>query len=441
MFGRSYMGTAQFLAAMAAPPSLRAIFPQMAMQDLYSFIYSGGIFRHDFARQWSRDVRALDTTATHVRVDHDPVGLLSRTARRRHRRNRDFFEMFRALPFRDSVDARTGSSPYLSPARSYEKLRTSARSLPVYQVAGWFDPFVRDAFVSFSNLPEPKRLVVGPWAHQGTAGIDLGDEHTRWYQQWINGTPSGIADEPPLWYYTMGASQGTRWHPASQWPILEAEPTCFYFGSGPIGSVRSVNDGLLRREPPGDDHVDEYVVDTSTTSGPATRWTNAYGGPYRYPDMRTNDEKGLTYTTHTFGRDLQVTGHPLAHLWVTSSAEDGDFFAYLEDVDRDGASRYVSEGALRASHRALSEPPVPLVGLPYHRSFLSDLAPLPRDPVELAFDLFPISWVFAAGHRIRVTITCADRDNALTPTQASPPRVRLHRSPAHPSRLVLPVVV
>jgi hypothetical protein len=37
---------------------------------------------------------------------------------------------------------------------------------------------------------------------------------------------------------------------------------------------------------------------------------------------------------------------------------------------------------------------------------------LGNEPVELVFDLLPTSYVFDAGHRIRVTITCADKDIA-----------------------------
>jgi predicted acyl esterase len=109
-------------------------------------------------------------------------------------------------------------------------------------------------------------------------------------------------------------------------------------------------------------------------------------------------------------------------------------------VGADGSSRYVTEGVLRASHRALGKPPLAYLGLPYHRSFERDVIALPRHPVELVFDLHPISYLFAASRRIRLTITCADHDNALTPALRSPPTVQIHRDRQHPSYLVIPVV-
>lgn len=60
MYGRSYLGIIQYLAASTAPPHLKAIFPEMAMFDLYTFGYSGGVFRHDFTANWSRSVANLD---------------------------------------------------------------------------------------------------------------------------------------------------------------------------------------------------------------------------------------------------------------------------------------------------------------------------------------------------------------------------------------------
>jgi hypothetical protein len=146
--------------------------------------------------------------------------------------------------------------------------------------------------------------------------------------------------------------------------------------------------------------ADEYLVDYSTTSGTGTRWTAGYDvmSPI-YPNTMTfNDEKGLTYTTPPLPAAVEVTGHPVIHLWVTSSAKDGDFFVYLEDISEDGYSKYITEGNLRASHRATSTAPFESLGLPYHRSYAEDIADLPDQPVELVFDLLPTSYVFDDGY-------------------------------------------
>ncbi|NDJ77559.1 MAG: CocE/NonD family hydrolase, partial [Chloroflexi bacterium] len=186
---------------------------------------------------------------------------------------------------------------------------------------------------------------------------------------------------------------------------------------------------------------DDYVVDYTTTSGTATRWMAGYSGPFGYPDMTANDEKALTYTTPPLEVDTELTGHPVVHLWVTSSADDGDFFVYLEEVESDGTATYLTEGVLRASHRQLSEPPFEYMGLPFQRSYAADLMPLPAgEPVELVFDLQPTSNVFDAGNRIRITVTGADADNYRTPELDPPPTVSIYRSAEYTSYIVLPVI-
>jgi predicted acyl esterase len=114
-------------------------------------------------------------------------------------------------------------------------------------------------------------------------------------------------------------------------------------------------------------------------------------------------------------------------------------FAYLEDVHPDGAVEYLTEGCLRASHRALADAPFDNLGLPYHPSRAQDLLPGSREPVELALDFQPISCVLPAGHRLRLRITGADADNALTPRTSSVPRLNVHCGLEAPSALSLPV--
>ena len=182
-------------------------------------------------------------------------------------------------------------------------------------------------------------------------------------------------------------------------------------------------------------------MDYSTSTGPATRWHNGRGGNFSYPDMAANDAKALTYTTAPLKKAVEVTGHPIVRLWVTSTADDGDFFAYLEEVDENGYSHYLTEGVLRASHRKLDPPPFSYMNLPYHRSYAEDVAPLPSGrPVELIFDLHPTSNIFDAGHRIRLTVTCADQTIFDTPVLSPAPKVSIHRNSKFPSYVQLPVI-
>jgi len=153
-----------------------------------------------------------------------------------------------------------------------------------------------------------------------------------------------------------------------------------------------------------------------------------------------NDTKGFTWTTAPLNAPVEVVGHPIVHLWVTSSAHDFDAIVFLEDVDSTGHSGYVTEGVLRASHRRLGKPPFDNFGLPWPESFKEDITPLPTGPAELVLDLHPTAKRFQAGHRIRVTVQGADRDTHLAVHPKPPPRVSIYHDTDHRSRIELPVL-
>ncbi|MEW6744870.1 MAG: CocE/NonD family hydrolase [Planctomycetota bacterium] len=438
MYGGSYLGTTQYMAAATAPPHLRAIIPFVAPVDLYALAYSGGVFRHDFIDGWSALTRRLDVEIEPAPVAGSEGATLLEAARREHQQNRLTAEQARATPYRDSVDPELGLEFYhaCSPFSYLEAI--SASGVAVYHIAGWFDAFPRDALVLYANLENPQRLAIGPWSHQQMHEYDALGEHLKWYDYWLKGIDNGVANEPPIHYYTMSHQARGEWRSAWEWPLPEERRTRYYFHASARGEPAG---GALSTQSPemGAPSV-TYPVDFTTTSGKATRWTNLYGGPFGYPSMAANDSKAIGFTTAPLATDIEVTGHPVVEFWVQSTAADGDFFVYLEEVGAGGVSHYLTEGVLRASHRARSDPPYHFFELPYHRSFAGDARPLGSEPVELVLDLLPTSNVFNAGNRIRVTITGADIDNALTPVPSPPPVVTLLCDRVHPSAIVLPVI-
>jgi putative CocE/NonD family hydrolase len=283
-------------------------------------------------------------------------------------------------------------------------------------------------------LKVPKKIVIGPWNHYQSQGIDRATEILRWYDYWLKGIDNGIMDESPVLYGVIGLprDKALRW--SNQWPPCESQSVAYYFCEGPSGSVNSVNDGRLSTAV-STAGTDRYVVDYTTTSGPRTRWT---GGPPAYSDMTVNDCKALTYTTTVLKSDIEIAGHPVVHLWIECSADDVDVFAYLEEVESNGRSTYITDGCLRASHRCLSEPDYNRVGLPYHRSFAQDREPLPDEPCELVFDLYPTANLFEAGHQIRLSITCVDCDGYQTPKVNPAPKLKVYGDAERPSRILLP---
>ncbi|MDH3746328.1 MAG: CocE/NonD family hydrolase, partial [Acidobacteriota bacterium] len=315
-----------------------------------------------------------------------------------------------------------------------------------------------------------QRLTIGPWTH--TVGFSTEfhlAEMLRWFDYYLKDIDNGIADEAPIHYYVMlgnntvpessgqfmsrdeqDAENPDHWIAASNWPPRVADST-YYLSAGRSGTVESVNDGkLLTRKPKKKKGSDDHRVDFTSRMGSFSRWMDGYGeeradrpGTTFFDERTAEDQKALTYTSPPLASDLVILGYPVVHLWVTSTAKDGDFFVYLEEVDAEGRAHYVTEGVLRASFRALEKPTWKNFALPFHRCFKKDRAKkLPKTPVELVFDLMGTAILIDEGHRIRITVAGADHENfALYPKpKKGRPTITLHRNREHRSSIELPVV-
>jgi hypothetical protein len=209
----------------------------------------------------------------------------------------------------------------------------------------------------------------------------------------------------------------------------------FYFG--PSGTL--LNDAPLDK-----DGSDSYIVNYEATTGTANRWhTNVGGGDVIYPDRVEEDKKLLTYTSAPMDTNVEITGHPLITLYVSSTAPDGAFFAYFEDVAENGRVTYITEGELRGICRKVSKenPPYKMFG-PFRTFERRDALPfVAGETADLTFDLWATSAVIKKGHRIRIAISCADNDNfARYPLgQDKVPTIRVERNTRFPSKVVLPL--
>lgn len=462
MLGVSAQGISQWLAAGAAPKALKAIVPQMAMFDLFSFTYPGGIFRNEFLKSWADKLSYLDNVKPPVPVDEDKDGSMVKAAVAEHAKNVSVYQSSQEVPYRDGIYTKLNMHPYsdLTPNRFLQGVNSS--SVSVYAIGGWYDMWARDQAAWMNNLTVPRRAIFTPFSHG--AGLNPGwqkmrsriandnlntlaignlelVEHLRFFDYTLKGIDNGIMKEAPIWYYVMSAPAGTAWRSTAQWPLPNEQRTRFYLEVGKSGSIASVNDGTLSTAVPTAQASDAYTVDYTTTMGTTTRWHNGHGTDFFYDDMTAQGKKSLTYTSAPLSADVEVTGHPVVHLWVSSTAADGDFFVYLEDVDASGYAMAITEGQLRASYRKLGTAPFNYMNLPWHSGTAADVAPLPKGAAtELVFDLLPTSKVFAAGHRIRVRITGADVDSYLTPVLNPAPVVSIYRGGSAASYIDLPVI-
>jgi putative CocE/NonD family hydrolase len=474
--GTSYNGaTAEFLLV-NGHPAVRAIAPRFAPFDAYTDIaFPGGIPATWFTETWGRYNAALDRNAPHevtgwwvkllvtgvqpVQGDHDRSMRAGAIAA--HHDNYDVHEQGLSLTFRDDVAPsdpyhndlggrlelvgtpidESGSINLFSPHNYWRDVAASGAA--VYSYSGWFDgAYPHSAIKRYLTVSTAgSRLILGPWNHGGgwhidpigrptRASFDHDGELLRFFDHHLKGLDTGIAAEPQVHYFTMVEE---RWKSADGWPP-PATTMSYYLAA----------ERQLGLDPPASDSsADEYAVDQTAGTGEHSRWHTqvTIGDAVRYPDRTEQDAKLLSYTSAPLDRPLEVTGHPMITLFVTSTASDGTFFVYLEDVDASGHVAYVTEGQLRAIDRRLSDSAPPYrQAVPYRTFKRTDARPLvPGEIAELVFDLLPTSYLFQQGHRIRVAIAGVDASHfAVLP--GGPPMVRVHRSRLYASRLDLPVI-
>ena len=449
MMGGSYEGVTQLMAASTKPPHLKAIFPAMFLFDLYNFPYHNGIYYEDCIvadkdKMNNRTASKIDFIAP---VDTDSLKTELKKAYSFRSKNRFLDDFFSISKYRNSFDSLTQSFLYQdwSPSNYVQEINNS--EIAVYIYGGWFDLFSKDAFLLYANLDGPKKLLMVDTPHSSGKNPNLLQlfitEQLRWFDYWLKDIPNGIIDEPQIALQKIGKTEIDNLTFSSTWPLSNTRNLNVHFHNGRSGSVNSLNDGILdMRKPDVNVGFEEYTADNSTTSGNETRWDNATSKEFNYPNMVANDEKGITFTsTGTLQNNLTVCGHPVITCYAGSSSDDFDLYAYLEDVDANGTSNYVTEGCIRASLRKQGTAPYNNLGLPYHRCFKEDVSYIkPGEIIELKFDLLPTYYEFKKGHKIRVTLTCADKDNTDSHKIFTETEITLYRDAQHASFIELPLM-
>ena len=393
---------------------------------------------------------------------------------REHLNNLDPRQWAPAAPYRNS---RIAGSEYtwIDFGPSDWPVRLAESGVAVYHVGGWFDIFTLGTTRWYATLKKtnPSKMLVHPsfhtslgigpgamagpyWSYFGEdveqASERMKKEQLRFFDRYLKGIKNGIDAEPPVLIYVMN---GEGWRLENEWPLVRQVVRNYYF------EAENTLTRIIKAE-----GADKYKADFAhnSTYGPnkATRWSASYLRDE--PMKRTEkDLKCLTYTTGKLGQDIEVTGHPIIHFWVSSTADYGDFFVYLEDVDEKGEAYYVTEGKLRAGFaRLVSQEDMLAPGtnidilpdLPYHGFKDTDYVDkifAGGNIVELVFDLYPTSWVLKKDHRIRVSIACADWPTFDLHAKLSPkndpdcpentvPSITVYYGTKFPSRIELPII-
>jgi uncharacterized protein len=451
--GTSYTANTAELTSVSNHPAVKAVIPRFSDFDLYKQLaMPGGLFNDFMAREWGNAVAAMDRNEKRgnppigVRpVDDDKDRKLLEAAVRDHLQNPSVYEASKEITFRD--DRPKGWNASMDDLSTFGFRREFERSkVPIYGWASWLDAGTAEgALARFMTFNNPQRLVIGPWSHG--AGYHASPflppntptdpsrdvqmkEATCFFDQHLKGDAKAPGGKE-LIYYTLGEE---KWKTTKVWPLPEAKIQRWYFAA---------DNGLSQSAPAAQSGADKYTVDFDTTTGTKNRWyTQLGGGDVVYPDRAEVDKRLLTYTSAPLDADTEITGHPVVTLQVASTATDGAFIVYLEDVDENGRVTYITEGLLRAIHRKISSEPQPYkLPIPYHSFKRKDAQPLVAgQTAEITFGLYPTSVLIKKGHRIRVAIAGADKDTFVRAPAEGTPVITFARNKRLASFIDLPVV-
>lgn len=455
MYGMSYVGATQWLAAITAPPHLRAIFPAMTAADYHDgWVYQGGAMRLSFVAAWA---------AQFLAIPHLPrLGLTPEECRAEEARMMVALEQLRrTLAYLPLVDlpllARPGLAPYWREWIAHpdfddywQRISISAHhervAVPAFNLGGWYDLFVAGPSRNFAGVRARgatesartgTRLVMGPWTHNAPSIAQAGEVHfgwgatlnveelqLRWFDYWLKDIDNGLMDEPLVRIFVMGRG----WRDEHEWPLARTEYIPYFIHSG--GRAHGLDgDGWLSREAPGAEPPDIFL---SNPLSPVPT-VGAAGAVDQRPVERRTDV--LVYTTPPLTEPLEVTGPVKLVLYASSSAPDTDFTAKLVDVAPNGYARNLCEGVLRARYRNSLSKPEPLE---------------PGRPYALTLDLLVTSNLFQQGHQIRLEIAGSnfprfDRnpntgEPAGTACVLRPAVQTVYHDAEHPTHLLLPVI-
>ena len=374
MYGFSYAGATQLLAAAARPPSLRAMVPAMTASQYHDgWTYQGGALSLAFTLSWAMDLAAAqalrrgDDSAYRERLIpgtcREPMTFLPLNdlpGLRRAGAEGQFFFDWLQHPNQDDYWQRWSLEP-----------RYTGIEVPALHIGGWYDVFLRGTLRNFSGLAADaatetaragQQLVVGPWAHmpwsRHVGCMDFGPDapsqadrrQLAFFDRHLKNKLSGEFGER-VSVFVMGEN---RWRHFDGWPPAGAQPQTLYLHSGGQANTNE-GDGVLSPDAPEHEPPDVFVYSPLAPVGSAGGASCCFAnvapmGPAAQATVES--EPGvLVYTGAAFEDDLTIIGPVQIHLWAVSTACDTDFTAKLCLVQTDGTSVNLCGGIVRARYR------------------------------------------------------------------------------------------
>lgn len=460
MFGESYVGATQWLAAMAHPPHLVGICPGYTASNYHDgWTYQGGAFEQWFNESWT-SILAQDT------LRHNAV------------KYTNAFEGAQKLPLTDyplfnfpSTPSGIASTASLAPYfldwlahPTYDDYwkqisiegHYSDITVPVLTIAAWYDIFLGGSLRNYLGMKahggseaarRGQHLLITVGGHAGwgrkvgdmdfgpaAAEDNLDEIALKWYDFLLKGVQNEFAGKP-VKIFVLGLNQ---WREEDEWPLARAQNTPYFLhASKAANSLR--DDGTLSTLSPRSETPDHFVYDPAnpapTIGGPLCCDENRVPpGPRDQRPAEARDDV-LVYSTPAFAQDTEITGAVTLELFAKSSAVDTDFTAKLVDVAPDGYAQNLTEGIVRARYRDSQE-----------KAALMK----PGQIYKFAIDLWATSNVFRKGHALRLEISSSnfprfDRnlntgEDPAVSVKSVPATNTIYHDSEHPSALILPMV-
>jgi putative CocE/NonD family hydrolase len=380
MMGKSWGGFNCLQVAARQPKALRAVLSVCSTDDRYAddIHYMGGCLLNDNL-WWGTIMLAYQGRP----ADPELVGAGWRDQWRERLENMPFWPALWLKHQRRDAYWQHGSI-----CEDWDAIK-----VPVYLIGGWVDSYTNAVPRMLQHLKVPRKGVIGPWAHiypqDGTPGPAIGflQDAVAWWDRWLKGEQNG-ADKGPMlraWMQDYTAPETTRTKHPGHWVAEEIYPSAgiaaevLYLNADGLGAIAGSEANLALCTP---QHV-------GLASG---EWMGAGCIGELPADQRLDDVGALVFDTEPLKEAMQVLGAPELDLEFTSNKPVAQLCARLCDVAPDGKSLRVSYQVINLTHRDSHANPTPLE---------------PGKRYRLKLALSACGHRFAAGHRIRISLTSA----------------------------------
>lgn len=444
MWGPSYMGSSQWLAAGAGTP-LTVAAPTASALNFYYNVYLGGAYMLPHARAgFSIDLFGPPTdigSSPKWRewYMHLPLADWDKVIGRKVPWQMSMIRHYRPDGFWNGADV-TGDVPRMD--------------FPAQHIVGYYDFMCRESVRGFQLMCKHsasefsranQQLILGPWEHSTghrfageidfgpKAEVDVLAENIHWFDRFLKTPPARRKPFPNVRYFSMGEN---RWYEASTWPPEYAAEKSWYLHSDGHANTRTGDGSLSTTRPVADEPADQFQSDPAN---PVPCWPEK-GKEYRDVWGPVDQAPGqdrpdvLVYQTPPLRRPLRIAGSPRMDLYVAADAPDADWVVKLIDVRPDGYAHPLATGIRRGSARD-SE---------LHRSPLE-----PGKHYRIEVELGHTAALLDAGHRLCIQIAGSSfphferNKHTGEGPEGKETRVALEQvfhSRQEPSRLILPVV-